>query len=180
MCEHQVLVLPWESVLTNSKIPLAWIWAIWLRLSNLLVMKNNTFSKRLIIFSLIAGIICFGFILPDSTSDHEKILHFSAHFGMSFLLLSVSYAFLNLKWGFSRTGSHIISIGLTLLVGCIYKYAEIASQGILNSFSFGQLMDLTGCYTSMSQNLAGILAGMFIIHYFFGNRTRFKTLPVVK
>lgn len=131
------------------------------------LMKNKTLRDRLIIFALVSGTICFGFILPDSTSDHNKILHFAAHFGMSFLLLSISYAFLNLKWGFSRTGSHIISIAFTLFIGCLYKYAEIASQGIMNNFSFGQLLDLTGCYTSMSQNLAGIFAGMFIIHYFF-------------
>jgi hypothetical protein len=130
-------------------------------------MKNMTLKERLIIFSLVSGILCFGFVLPDSTSDHNKILHFAAHFGMSFLLLSISYAFLNLKWGFNRTGSHVISISFTLLIGCLYKYTEIASQGIMNSFSFGQLMDLTGCYTSLSQNLAGIFAGMFIIHYFF-------------
>src|SRR5262245_21638694 len=110
-------------------------------------MKIETLRDRLVIFALVSGIICFGFIFPDSTSDHNKILHFAAHFGMSFLLLSVSYAFLNLKWGFSRTGSHIISISFTLFIGCLYKYAEIASQGIFGSFSFGQLMDLTGCYT---------------------------------
>jgi hypothetical protein len=137
-------------------------------------MKNRTLRDRLVIFALVSGIICFGFVFPDSISDHNKILHFAAHFGMSFLLLSISYAFLNLKWGFSRTGSHIISIAFTLFIGCIYKYAEIASQGIMNSFSFGQLMDLTGCYTSMSQNLAGILAGMFIIHYFFGRKSIVK------
>ncbi|MFI5154919.1 MAG: hypothetical protein ACHQEM_01960 [Chitinophagales bacterium] len=131
-------------------------------------MKNQTLRERLLIFSLVSGILCFGFIFPDSISDHNKILHFSAHFGMSFLILSISYAFCNLKWGMSRTGSHIISIALTLLVGCFYKYAEISSQGIISNFSFGQLLELTGCYTSMSQNLAGIFAGMFIIHYFFG------------
>jgi hypothetical protein len=135
-------------------------------------MKNQTLRERLVIFSLVSGIICFGFIFPDSVSDHNKILHFSAHFGMSFLILSISYAFCNLKWGMSRTGSHIISIASTLLVGCIYKYAEISSQGIISTFSFGQLLELTGCYTSMSQNLAGICAGMFIIHYFFGKGIR--------
>ena len=135
-------------------------------------MKN----KRLLIFSLVSGIICFGFIFPDSTSDHNKILHFAAHFGMSFLLLSISYAFLNLKWGFSRSGSHVLAISFTLFVGCFYKYAEITSQGIANSFSFGQLLTLTGCYTSMSQNLAGIFAGIFIIHYFFGNGARLSII----
>lgn len=131
-------------------------------------MKNQTLRERIVIFSLVSGIICFGFIFPDSTSDHNKILHFAAHFGMSFLILSISYAFCNLKWGMSRMGSHIISIALTLLVGSVYKYGEISNQGIISNFSFGQLLELTGCYTSMSQNLAGICAGMFIIHYFFG------------
>jgi hypothetical protein len=60
------------------------------------------------------------------------------------------------------------------LIGCIYKYLEISSEGILHQLTPGQLLDLTGCYTSMSQNLAGILAGIFIIHYFFGRRSTVK------
>jgi hypothetical protein len=139
-------------------------------------MENKTLTDRLIIFSLVSGIICFGFVFPDSISDHNKVLHFAAHFGMSFLLLSISYAFLNLKWGFSRSGSKVLAISFTLFIGCLYKYAEITSQGIANDFSFGQLLTLTGCYTSMSQNVAGIFAGIFIIHYFFGRGVRF--IPV--
>ena len=84
---------------------------------------------RLVIFSLVSGMICFGFVFADSTSDHNKMLHFAAHFGMSFLILSFSYAFCNLKWNISRQGSYSIAILLTLLVGCLYKYFEISSLG---------------------------------------------------
>jgi hypothetical protein len=134
-------------------------------------MKNNrNWIDKLVIFSLVSGIICFGFILPDSTSDHTKLLHFAAHFGMSFLILSCSYAFCSLQWKMSRSGSYGLAILLTLAFGSVYKYMEISSQGIIQRFELGELLSITGCYTSMSQNLAGIFAAMLIIHYFFGRR----------
>lgn len=50
-------------------------------------MKNEySVNEKLILVVLAAGIICFGILLPDSLSDHNKIVHFSAHFGMSFFL----------------------------------------------------------------------------------------------
>ena len=98
------------------------------------------------------------------------MVHFAAHFGMSFLILSCSYAFFSLQWRISRSGSYGLAILATLAFGSAYKYWEIASQGIFQHFEFGQLLTITGVYTSMSQNLAGIFAAMLIIQYFFGKR----------
>jgi hypothetical protein len=135
---------------------------------------SNTTKKnlrnKLTIFSLVSGIICFGFILPDSLSDHEMMLHFSAHFGMSFLILSFTYALCSLQWKMRRIGSYTMAILITLIVGSVYKYEEIASQGILHRFDLGDLLSITGCYTSMSQNMAGIFAGMLIIQFVFSKR----------
>jgi hypothetical protein len=131
---------------------------------------QRSWIDKLIIFSLVSGIICFGFILPDSISDHTKLVHFAAHFGMSFLILSCSYAFCSLQWHISRSGSYGLAILATLAFGSAYKYWEIASQGISQHFEFGQLLTITGVYTSMSQNLSGIFAALLIIHYFFGRR----------
>ena len=54
---------------------------------------------------------------------------------------------------------------ITLVIGAIYKYFEIAGEGLLHAFSFGELLRVTGCYTSMSQNAAGMLAAILLIEY---------------
>ena len=122
---------------------------------------------RLIRGVLLAGIVYFGFIFPDSLSDHEKILHFSAHMGMSFLIAISVYVICNVMLRIRRRHSLIILSALTLVIGAIYKYLEISSQANshLYSYSFGDLLKLTGCYTSMSQNTAGLLAAILLIEY---------------
>ena len=114
---------------------------------------------------LLAGIIYFGFIYPDSLSDHEKMLHFSAHVGMSFFVASCIYVLCNIMLRISKTGSMAILIATTLIIGAIYKYLEIAGEGLLHAYSFNDLMKITGVYTSMSQNTAGILAAILLIEY---------------
>ena len=136
-------------------------------------MSNSTkknLADKLTIFSLVSGIICFGFILPDSLSDHDKMLHFSAHFGMSFLILSFTYALCSLQWKMGRLSSYAMAILITLIIGSMYKYQEIAHQGILHRFDLGDLLAITGCYTSLSQNMAGIFAGMLIIQFVLSKR----------
>ena len=112
---------------------------------------------------LSAGIICFGFVFPDSLSDHTKIVHFSAHFGMSFLVASCFYAIFTVKLQLNKKISYIILIAGTLVIGAMYKYWEIASQGLLGDLSFNTL---NGCLTSMFQNTSGLLAAILVIEYF--------------
>jgi hypothetical protein len=133
-------------------------------------INKKSLADKITNFTLLSGIICFGFILPDSLSDHDKILHFSAHFGMSFLILSFSYALCSLQWKMGRISSYGSAILITLIIGCIYKYKEIASQGILHRFELEDLLTMTGCYTSMSQNISGIFAGLLIIQFVFSKR----------
>ena len=114
---------------------------------------------------LLAGIVYFGFIFPDSLSDHTKILHFCAHMGMSFFLASCVYVICNIMLRMKRTASLLMLTVITLVIGAIYKYFEIAGEGLLHAFSFGELLRITGCYTSMSQNAAGMLAAILLIEY---------------
>jgi hypothetical protein len=132
------------------------------------VIESNKSGKligRMVRLGLLAGIIYFGFVFPDSLSDHEKMLHFSAHVGMSFFVASCIYVLCNIMLRISKAGSMIILIATTLIIGAIYKYLEIAGEGLLHAYSFNDLMKVTGVYTSMSQNTAGILAAILLIEY---------------
>ncbi len=127
-------------------------------------MKNvYSVKDKLTLILLAAGVFCFGLILPDSISDHTRLVHFSAHFGMSFLLALCSYLLCTIKLRVSKTQSYIILITATLLIGVFYKYWEIASQGTFDRFSFSMAIEQTGALTSMSQNLSGLFAAMLLI-----------------
>jgi hypothetical protein len=120
-------------------------------------------KDKLILTLLASSVCCFGFILPDSFSDHYKLVHFSAHFGMSFLLALSFYLICTIKLRISKKLSYFILILSTLLIGVIYKYWEIATQGMLSKYSFTTTMELTGVLTSMSQNISGLTAAMLLI-----------------
>jgi hypothetical protein len=133
---------------------------------------NRKLLDRIVLWALFAGIIVFGFILADSASAHDKMLHFSAHFGMSFVMCTVLYAFSSLKLHWRKLPSFMFSISATLLAGCIYKYLEIIDKVTnIQQYPLKDLIEATGCYTSMSQNIAGVLATMFVIKYFFSRQT---------
>ena len=66
-------------------------------------MKNQySIKEKLVLILLAAGVFCFGVVLPDSFSDHVKLVHFSAHFGMSFLLALCFYTLCTIKLRFSK------------------------------------------------------------------------------
>jgi hypothetical protein len=129
------------------------------------IKKPTKVIERLIRLTLLAGIAYFGFIFPDSTSDHMKMIHFSAHVGMSFLLASFIYVFCNIRLRINKKNSIIILMAVTLIIGVVYKYLEISGEGLLHAYKLGTLLEVTGCYTSMSQNMAGILAAILLIEY---------------
>ncbi len=127
-------------------------------------MKNEySVKEKLILILLAAGICCFGVLLPDSLSDHNKIVHFSAHFGMSFLLGLCFYMICTIKMRMSKILTYIVLISVTLFIGIIYKYWEIATQGMIGNYSFQVILDSTGVPTSMSQNLSGLLGAVLLI-----------------
>jgi hypothetical protein len=127
--------------------------------------KPKRTAERLIRLALFIGIVYFGFVFPDSLSDHTKMLHFSAHVGMSFFIASFIYVLCNIMLHIRKTYSFAILIVITLIVGAIYKYLEISGEGLLHAYPLGDLLVATGCYTSMSQNTAGILAAILLIEY---------------
>ena len=126
---------------------------------------NNEYSvkDKLTLFLLATGVFCFGLILPDSLSTHVKMVHYAAHFGMSFLLALCFYMICTVKMRISKKISYTILITATLLIGVIYKYWEIATQGMIGNYSFHTIIDLTGAMTSMSQNLSGLFGAMLLI-----------------
>jgi ABC-type branched-subunit amino acid transport system permease subunit len=128
---------------------------------------GNKWTSRIVRMALVAGIAYFGFIFPDSLSDHEKLLHFAAHVGMSFLAASFIYIICNIKFRIRKAPSLIILISSTTVIGIIYKYWEISSQETAHLYTFGDLLTVTGCYTSLSQNTAGILAAILMIEYVY-------------
>ena len=118
--------------------------------------------------ALLAGIVYFGFIFPDSLSTHDKILHFSAHMGMSFFVAVCMFVICNVMLHLSKSRSLAILCFATLIIGAIYKYLEISSEGVfqtLHNCSLGFVLKITGVYTSMSQNTAGLLAAILLIEY---------------
>ena|SRR5450755_4244235 len=126
---------------------------------------NNEYNvkDKLALLLLATGVFFFGVILPDSLSDHNKLLHFSAHFGMSFLLAFCLYMVCTLRLRISKVFSYTFLIGCTLCIGVIYKYWEIATTGMIGNYSFHTIVDRTGVMTSMSQNISGLLAAILLI-----------------
>jgi hypothetical protein len=127
-------------------------------------MKNQYSVKdKLILLLLALGVGCFGFILPDSLSGHDKLVHFSAHFGMSFLLAFCFYMICILKMRATKLFTYTALISATLFIGIVYKYWEIPTFGMIGNYSFHRIMDSTGVATSMSQNLSGLLGAILLI-----------------
>ncbi len=126
---------------------------------------NNEYSvkDKLTLFLLATGVFCFGVILPDSLSTHVKMVHYAAHFGMSFLLALCFYMICTVRMKISKAISYTVLVTATLLIGVVYKYWEIATQGMIGNYSFHAIIDLTGAMTSMSQNLSGLLGAMLLI-----------------
>lgn len=125
--------------------------------------KEYSVKDKLILILLASGVFCFGVFLPHSLSDHNKLIHFSAHFGMSFLLALCFYMICTVKMRISKTFSYTVLIIATLFIGVVYKYWEIATQGMIGSYSFHTIMDRTGVMTSMSQNLSGLMGAILLI-----------------
>ena len=120
---------------------------------------------------LFIGIVYLGFIFPNSFSDHERLLHFAAHVGMSFLLACCVYVICNVRLRINKARSYIILLVTIFIVGSLYKYFEIAGEGMLRrSYSFGQLLTVNGYYASMSLNFAGALGAILLIGYVADNQ----------
>jgi hypothetical protein len=134
------------------------------------MMMNKDTVRTLTRAILLAAIAYFGFVFPDSFSNHTKLVHFCAHMGMSFFLASCLYIICNIVLRMRRSVSVIILTVITLVIGAIYKYLEISGEGLLHAYNnFGELLKYTGCYTSMSQNTAGLLAAILLIEYAIAN-----------
>jgi hypothetical protein len=131
--------------------------------NNVTMNTTYTIKDKLTLLLLTASLFCFGVILPDSFSDHVKLVHFSAHFGMSFLLALSFYLVCTVKLKISKRLSYTILATATLFIGVVYKFWEIATQGQLGSVPIHIIMDRSGVMTSMSQNVSGLMGAMLLI-----------------
>jgi hypothetical protein len=113
-----------------------------------------------------SGVIMFGVILPGPLTDHDRLLHFSAHFGMSFIISYLVYSFCAKKIGIKKTTSFYLLVVTTFVVGLVYKYFEIQSFLPVQNLSLTKFLVVTGFYISMSENISGILAACTMILYF--------------
>src|ERR1700692_4751365 len=97
--------------------------------------KQYSAKDKLTLALLTSGVLCFGVVLPDSLSDHNKLVHFSAHFGMSFLMALCFYMICTVKMHISKSISYKVLILSTLFIGVIYKFWEIFPQGNIGNYS---------------------------------------------
>lgn len=68
-----------------------------------------------------------------------------------------------IKIRMSKLLAYLVLISATLFIGIIYKYWEIATQGMIGNYSFQVILNYTGLPTSMSQNLSGLLGAVLLI-----------------
>jgi hypothetical protein len=143
------------------------------------IVRGTVYKYRSLIWALAVGTILFGVIFPDSLSDHYHFLHFSAHFGMSFLIGISIYLFCNLKASMKKPASILFALSGVIIFGAIYKLIEIYFFYSLQVMPFLGALSVTGFYTSMSQNLSGVLAAFALIIY-FDNIIRIKSFKLIQ
>lgn len=71
--------------------------------------------------------------IAESTS-HKELVHFSAHFGLSYGINSISHAFLANILGVDNTLSMIAASVFTFGVGAAYKFSEIENGRLPGNF----------------------------------------------
>ena len=127
-------------------------------------MKNEYSVKdKLILWSLAVGVACFGFILPDSLSDHYRLVSpFGAFRNELFTCILFLHHLHSEDAGFQDV-TYTVLIAATLFIGVFYKYWEIATCGMIGNYSFHKIIGSTGVATSMSQNISGLLGAILLI-----------------
>ena len=138
-------------------------------------IKFKILNYRLIILALLIAVVMLGIVSPASFSNHYKLLHFSAHYGTSFLVAYFLYKLCTVRLRMRKTYSFITTFIVAFIFGAIYKYFEITGNTKIDihSMPLSKLLELTGFYFSMSQNIAGILSAYALIIYFD------KLVPVI-
>jgi hypothetical protein len=132
-------------------------------------MKDtNSFYYRFLVAVMGFCILLFGVIIPHSLSDHFHLLHFAAHFGMSFLLAHSLYQFSRHFLTGNRVYLFALVASVIMVLGGIYKLIEIFWFNNLREMPFFFALKISGFRDSMCQNFAGILAA-FMLTIFWDN-----------
>ncbi len=128
--------------------------------------KMLLLNYRIVAVLMILGVAIFGIIFPDSFSDHYSLLHFSAHFGMSFLLSTFLHKIFLLNAGGRKWAPFVWVFMIVSIIGVIYKFFEIYYISHFPEVSVYNALIFSGFFTSISQNTSGILAAFSLIIYF--------------
>jgi len=129
-------------------------------------INSKIIKYRLILIMLLLSAALLGIVIPGSFSDHDSLLHFSAHFGISFLMAFLLFKMFTIRFQLQRSTSFVVVFLAILIFGAIYKVFEIIGNPLFHSFSSVEILRITGFYISMSQNIAGILFAFAFITYF--------------
>lgn len=96
--------------------------------------------------TIIVALVMFSaYTCKAESTNHEELVHFSAHFGMSYAINTIAYAGLNKIVGADETTSFIVANALTLAVGALYKISEAHNGRLPRGFA-----------KSMAQNVIGV------------------------
>ena len=142
--------------------------------------KLKISTPRYLIILLMIGAFLFGIVLPGAFTDHDHLLHFAAHFGMSFLIANFIYRLCQLRFSMTNPRSFGVVFIFILVLGVIYKLCEIYFFYGLHDTPFFTALSITGFYASISQNVAGMLAAFAVIIYFDSLIPSWKTTRKIK
>lgn len=79
---------------------------------------------------------------------NNNLVHFCAHFGMSFFLCSLLFSLLSINLSFNKR--ILLSILISLNIGNIYKYFEALQYGDYSSLNRSMFSNSIGCLQFVS------------------------------
>jgi hypothetical protein len=123
-------------------------------------------SPKYFAIVLLIGSVLFGIVLTGAFTDHYHLLHFAAHFGMSFLVSNFIFRLCQLRFSMTNRNSFKVVFIVILVLGVIYKLCEIYLFYGMRNFPFFTALSITGFYASISENIAGMLAAFALVIYF--------------
>lgn len=129
-------------------------------------LEKKIFRYRYLLAAVTIGVILFGIIFPNSLSDHYHLLHFAAHFGMSFLIANSIYQFCTRRVSMKKLPTFALIFIAVLIFGTTYKFIEIFCFYDMGGLPFFDALAMAGFYASMSLNLSGMLASFAMAIYF--------------
>ena len=120
-------------------------------------IKNLVKKNRLEFIGVLLGGL---FISSQSVATHDDLVHFSAHFGMSYSINTITYGVCSNVFKMNKNSAILTANVITLLIGVSYKLLEAQTTGLPSNFA-----------KSMAQNALGVgVSNLTIISFDFGSK----------